>query len=73
MKSDQDNQRHAKWKEIIKEYLSSKMTQKLFCEERNISLPQFVYYYGQYRCENSQKIEATTFLPVKLLKMRTHQ
>jgi len=66
MKSDKQNQRRDKWHKIIEEYQASNMTQKSFCEQHNVSLPQFVYYHGQFRREKDPQIVKSCFVPVKI-------
>jgi hypothetical protein len=66
MKSDEQKIRRATWRKIVDEYLSIDLTQKAFCEQRNISLPQFVYYHGQFRRENEPQAEISGFVPVKI-------
>lgn len=66
MKSEEKQQRHEKWRKIIEEYLQSGMTQKMFCEQRGLNLPQFVYYYSQHKIEKAAAPKAAAFLPVKV-------
>lgn len=66
MKSDEQKIRRATWRKIVDEYLASDMTQKSFCEQHNISLPQFVYYHGQFRRKNEPQAEISGFVPVKI-------
>jgi len=66
MKSDKQNQRREKWQKIIDEYLVSDMTQKSFCEQQNVSLPQFVYYHTQFKREKNPQVVKSCFVPVKI-------
>lgn len=66
MKDNQQNQRRATWRKIVDEYLASDMTQKSFCEKHTISLPQFVYYHGQFKREKEPQAEISGFVPVKI-------
>ena len=66
MKDDEQNQRRDKWRKLVDEYLDSDMTQKSFCEKRNLNLPQFVYYYGQFKPEKDLMAAKPSFLPVKM-------
>lgn len=65
MKSDKQNQQREKWRKIIDEYLVSDMTQKAFCEQRELSLPQLVYYHGQFKTSKAPSASAS-FVPEKL-------
>jgi hypothetical protein len=51
MKSDEQKQQRENWQKIVDEYLNSNMTQKAFCEQYSLSVPQFVYYRGQFKHE----------------------
>ena len=66
MKDNEQIQRRDKWRKIIDEYLASDMTQKAFCEQHNVSLPQFVYYHGKFRGEKEQSGAMSSFVPVKI-------
>lgn len=66
MKDDEQNQRRNKWREIIDEYLDSDMTQKAFCEKHNLSVPQLVYYHGQFKREKESPTTKPSFVPVKI-------
>lgn len=66
MKSDEQNQRRDKWRKIIDEYLASGITQKTFCEQHSINLPQFVYYHSQFRREKNPQSVKPGFVPVKI-------
>lgn len=65
MKDDEKQQRRDKWHRLVEEYLQSGMTQKAFCEQRGLSLPQLVYYHGQFKPGNTTTVNAS-FLPVKI-------
>lgn len=65
MKDDEKQQRRTKWQKIIEEYLQSGMTQKAFCEQRDLSLPQLVYYHGQFKADKTPPANAA-FVPVKI-------
>lgn len=66
MKDNEQIQRRDTWRKIVDEYLASDMTQKAFCEQHNVSLPQFVYYHGKFRSEKEQSGAMSTFVPVKI-------
>lgn len=66
MKTNDQNQRRDNWRKIVDEYLTSNMTQKAFCEQRNISLPKFVYYHGQFKREKCPQGENPNIVPVKI-------
>jgi hypothetical protein len=42
------------------------MTQKAFCDQRNLSLPQLVYYHGLFKREKASSSDAVSFVPVKI-------
>lgn len=65
MKDDGKQQRHDKWRRLVEEYLQSGMTQKAFCDQRGLSLPQLVYYYGQFKTGKTSSVSAS-FVPVKI-------
>ncbi len=65
MKDDEQNKRRDQWRKIIHEYLQSGMTQKAFCEQRGLSLPQLVYYNGQFKVGKISS-ENASFVPVKM-------
>ena len=65
MKDDEQKQRRDRWRKIIEEYLKSGMTQKAFCEKHSLSLPQPVYYNGQFK-ENKGPIANASFVPVAI-------
>lgn len=65
MKNNENQQRRDKWRVIIEEYLQSSLTQKAFCEQRGLSLPQLVYYHSQFRTTKTSTSDAS-FMPVKI-------
>lgn len=65
MHDDDKHQRRDKWQRIIEEYLQSGISQKAFCEQRGLSLPQLVYYYGKFKPSKSTTANAS-FVPVKV-------
>lgn len=65
MKDDKQNKGRDQWRKIVDEYLKSEMTQKAFCEQHGLSLPRFVYYYGQLKTGKAPATSAS-FVPVKL-------
>lgn len=65
MHDDEKQQRRNKWHRIVEEYLQSGISQKAFCEQRGLSLPQLVYYYGKFKISNSPTASAS-FVPVKV-------
>lgn len=66
MKDDEQKQRRDKWRKIVDEYLNSNMTQKTFCEKHNLSIPQLVYYHGQFKREKESLTAKPSFVPVKV-------
>jgi hypothetical protein len=66
MKDDEQKQRHDKWRSIVDNYLQSSMTQKAFSEQHNLSLPQLVYYHGQFKRENEKPAGKAAFVSVKI-------
>ena len=65
MKDDEQSKPRDQWRKIIDEYLKSGMTQKAFCEQRGLSLPQLVYYHGQFKMRKAPAASAS-FVPVKV-------
>ncbi len=65
MHDDDKQQRRDKWQRIIEEYLQSGISQKAFCEQRNLSLPKLVYYYGKFKASKAPTASAS-FVPVKV-------
>jgi hypothetical protein len=66
MKNEEQKQRLDKWHKTIDDYLKSGMTQKIFCEQNNLSLPQLVYYYGQFKRDKESSTTKPAFLPVNI-------
>lgn len=66
MKDDEKQQRRDKWRRLVDEYLQSGISQKAFCEQRGLSLPQLVYYHGKFKRENSPQAVTSGFVPVKI-------
>lgn len=66
MKDNEQKQRRATWRKIVDEYVTSDITQKAFCELHNVSLPQFVYYHGQFRRQKEPQAVTPGFVPVKI-------
>lgn len=66
MKDNEQIKRRDKWRKIVDEYLASDMTQKAFCGQHNVSLPQFVYYDGKFKSEKEQPCAISSFVPVKI-------
>ena len=44
MKRERTEQRYAKWRQLVEDQNKSGLTQKIFCQQHNISLSQFIYY-----------------------------
>lgn len=44
------------------------MTQKAFCEQRSLSLPQFVYYQGRFKIGEKATSGKASFVPVRVPK-----
>lgn len=65
MKNENKQQRRDKWRMIVEEYLQSGMSQKAFSEQHGLSLPQLVYYYGQFKASKATT-SCASFVPVKL-------
>lgn len=66
MKNNEQKLQREKWRKIVDEYQDSDMTQKAFCEKHNLSIPQFVYYHGQFRREKELPTAKPSFVPVKI-------
>lgn len=65
MKIDEKQQRLDKWHTLVEEYLKSGMSQKAFCNQRGLSLPQLVYYHGKFKADKSPSVNPS-FVPVKV-------
>lgn len=68
---DQSSQklRRDKWFELVKEQETSGLSQKVFCEQRNLVLSQFVYYRSCLKAREVKHVNAKpSFQPVKLTK-----
>jgi hypothetical protein len=60
-------ERHVEWQRFIAEHQKSGLSQKDFCKERGLSLPQFVYYNCLFKSEgNPLTTVPASFAPVKL-------
>ncbi len=63
MNNDEQNARHEKWKELIKEQEASGLSQTQFCKERNISSAKLGYYRSVL---NPKQPHVGSFTPVTL-------
>lgn len=66
MKNDEQKQRREKWQKLVDDYAKSGMTQKAFCEQHQLSLPQLVYYHNQFKPSKHLPESKPTFTPVKI-------
>lgn len=67
MKNEDQEQRYAQWRQLVEEQHKSGMTQKAFCKQRSLSLPQFVYYRCLFKSKDNTPIKNTAFFaPVKV-------
>lgn len=66
MKNDEQNLRREKWAKLVDDYEKSDMTQKAFCEQHQLSLPQLVYYYSQFKPKKNLLKNKPTFTQVKI-------
>lgn len=49
MNDEEKSNRYLQWEALIEEQEKSGITQKAFCEQRGLTLSQFVYYRGKIR------------------------
>lgn len=68
MKNNEQKQRRENWRKIVDKYLNSNMTQKAFCEQHNLSVPQFVYYHGQFKHEKELPTSKPSFVPINIVR-----
>jgi len=66
MKNGEQKQRREKWKKLVDDYAKSGMTQKAFCEQNQLNLPQLVYYHSQFKPGKQLPESKPTFAPVKI-------
>jgi hypothetical protein len=59
-------QKHDHWRRLVEEQKQSNLSQKEFCNQRNIVLSQFVYYRCKLKKEFNQPIPSNCFASVKL-------
>jgi hypothetical protein len=65
MKDEEQKHQRDKWRKIIDEYLQCGMTQKAFCEQRSLSLPQLVYYHVLFK-KDKESLAKSSFVQVKI-------
>jgi hypothetical protein len=66
MKQTTSKNSHEHWFALVVEQQTSGLSQKLFCQQKNIILSQFVYYRLLHRKQKSNPAPVTAFLPVKI-------
>lgn len=67
MQKEKAEQRYARWKQLVEEQNKSGMTQKIFCQEHNISLSQFIYYNCLLKNKENPPVKKPfSFAPVKI-------
>ena len=57
--------RYQQWHVLIEEQQASGLTQKKFCEQKNVNLSHFVYYRCRIK-KNTGFHPAASFIPVKI-------
>ena len=63
MNKEEQELRHEKWREIIKEQEASGLKQGEYCKQRNISSAQLSYYRGVFK---PKQVQVGTFAPVAI-------
>lgn len=69
MNSEEQTERHEKWRELVENQEKSGLTQTEYCKQHHLSIAKFTYYRGLIKARDhipSQKL--TTFTPVKINK-----
>jgi hypothetical protein len=66
MKKTASKKSHEHWFALVEEQQTSGLSQKDFCQQKNIILSQFVYYRLLYRKQKVLPEPMTAFLPVKV-------
>lgn len=67
MTEDKQASRCIKWRLLVEEQARSGLSQKTFCQERNLVLSTFTYYRCLFKREEKQSTETTgSFKPIKL-------
>lgn len=56
----------SEWKILIENQEKSTLTQKAFCAQRNLSLPQFVYYRSVIKSQEKTNLDKKLFSPVQI-------
>lgn len=64
MTISEQNQKYAHWQKLVDEQQASGLSQKEFCEQRDLVLSQFVYYRCQFKNKLTTKEQG--FAPVKI-------
>jgi hypothetical protein len=67
MKQSQLKPQHEKWFVLVEEQEKSGLSQKVFCQQKNIILSQFVYYRLLYRNQKTSPKPVTAFAPVTVI------
>lgn len=68
MAEERQSDRRTHWKALIEEQESSGLSQRKFCEEREIALSQFTYYRGVFKSARPSKLATHAFAPITLTK-----
>lgn len=67
MHKESQKERHAQWRQLLEDQKTSGSSQKIFCKERGINLPQFVYYNSRFKNKADTPIQSPEyFAPVKV-------
>jgi len=67
MQKENSEQRYARWRQLVEEQNKSGMTQKIFCNQHNISLSQFIYYNCLFKNKDNLPVKKSpSFAPVKI-------
>lgn len=67
MKQSQLKSQHEKWFVLVEEQEKCGLSQKAFCQQKNIILSQFVYYRLLYRNQKTSPKPVAAFAPVTVI------
>lgn len=67
MQKEEQRKRHNQWRIWIEEQAKSGLTQKIFCEQKEIDISQFSYYKSIFKHQNNAtEISIPSLVPIKL-------
>lgn len=66
MKNPESKNSHEHWLSLVEEQEKSGLSQKAFCQQKNLNLSQFVYYRLRSRKQKAITGSMAAFIPVKV-------